>query len=85
MSFWYCDSRGQQSDPVTSWLFTKMLTIQFSITFFFFLEMRQKFDAGEDPLDPESQQGGGGGQQGWPFHFNPFESGGSFHFKFQYN
>ncbi|XP_013769246.1 dnaJ homolog subfamily C member 3b isoform X1 [Pundamilia nyererei] len=48
-------------------------------------EMRQKFDAGEDPLDPESQQGGGGGQQGWPFHFNPFESGGSFHFKFQYN
>uniref|UniRef100_A0A669D3G4 DnaJ homolog subfamily C member 3 n=1 Tax=Oreochromis niloticus TaxID=8128 RepID=A0A669D3G4_ORENI len=48
-------------------------------------EMRQKFDAGEDPLDPENQQGGGGGQQGWPFHFNPFESGGSFHFKFQYN
>lgn len=48
-------------------------------------EMRQKFDAGEDPLDPESQQGGGGGQQGWPFHFNPFDSGGSFHFKFQYN
>ena len=49
--------------------------------------MRQKFDAGEDPLDPESQQGGGGGggQRGWPFHFNPFESGGSFHFKFEYN
>ncbi|XP_029113124.1 dnaJ homolog subfamily C member 3b isoform X2 [Scleropages formosus] len=50
-------------------------------------EMRQKFDAGEDPLDPESQQGGGGGGggQGWPFHFNPFGSGGSFHFKFHYN
>uniref|UniRef100_A0A8C6UJX8 DnaJ (Hsp40) homolog, subfamily C, member 3b n=2 Tax=Neogobius melanostomus TaxID=47308 RepID=A0A8C6UJX8_9GOBI len=50
-------------------------------------EMRQKFDQGEDPLDPENQQGGGGGQgaHGWPFHFNPFESGGSFHFKFQYN
>uniref|UniRef100_A0A665V8W3 DnaJ homolog subfamily C member 3-like n=1 Tax=Echeneis naucrates TaxID=173247 RepID=A0A665V8W3_ECHNA len=48
-------------------------------------EMRQKFDAGEDPLDPENQQGGGGGQQGWPFHFNPFDSGSSFHFKFQYN
>uniref|UniRef100_A0A672ZKK7 DnaJ homolog subfamily C member 3-like n=1 Tax=Sphaeramia orbicularis TaxID=375764 RepID=A0A672ZKK7_9TELE len=50
-------------------------------------EMRQKFDAGEDPLDPENQQGGGGGGHGghgWPFHFNPFESG-SFHFKFQYN
>lgn len=49
--------------------------------------MRQKFDAGEDPLDPENQQGGGGGQNGhgWPFHFNPFDSGASFHFKFQYN
>ncbi|XP_029931960.1 dnaJ homolog subfamily C member 3b [Myripristis murdjan] len=49
-------------------------------------EMRQKFDAGEDPLDPENQQGGGGqGGHGWPFHFNPFESGGNFHFKFHYN
>lgn len=48
--------------------------------------MRQKFDAGEDPLDPENQQGGaGGGHQSWPFNFNPFESGGNFHFKFQYN
>ncbi|KAM7366336.1 hypothetical protein PAMP_015784 [Pampus punctatissimus] len=49
-------------------------------------EMRQKFDAGEDPLDPENQQGGGQGR-GWPFPFNPFESGNgnSFHFKFQYN
>lgn len=46
-------------------------------------EMRQKFDAGEDPLDPENQQGGGQGGHGWPFPFNPFESGGSFHFKFQ--
>ncbi|XP_037539667.1 dnaJ homolog subfamily C member 3b [Nematolebias whitei] len=48
-------------------------------------EMRQKFDEGEDPLDPENQQGGGGGQRAWPFHFNPFESGGNFHFKFEYN
>ncbi|XP_007551430.1 dnaJ homolog subfamily C member 3b [Poecilia latipinna] len=49
-------------------------------------EMRQKFDEGEDPLDPETQQGGGGGgQRAWPFHFNPFESGGNFHFKFEYN
>ena len=50
--------------------------------------MRQKFEAGGDPVDPESQQGGGGGGQGgqgWPFHFNPFESGGNYHFKFQYN
>ncbi|XP_061618977.1 dnaJ homolog subfamily C member 3b isoform X2 [Phyllopteryx taeniolatus] len=48
-------------------------------------EMRQKFDAGEDPLDPENQQQQGGGHNGhaWPFSFNPFESGGSFHFKFQ--
>ncbi|XP_051928114.1 dnaJ homolog subfamily C member 3b isoform X1 [Hippocampus zosterae] len=48
-------------------------------------EMRQKFDAGEDPLDPENQQQQDGGHNGhaWPFPFNPFESGGSFHFKFQ--
>ncbi|XP_057709808.1 dnaJ homolog subfamily C member 3b [Corythoichthys intestinalis] len=47
-------------------------------------EMREKFDAGEDPLDPENQQQGGGHDgHGWPFPFNPFESGGSFHFKFQ--
>uniref|UniRef100_A0A3Q3WW20 J domain-containing protein n=1 Tax=Mola mola TaxID=94237 RepID=A0A3Q3WW20_MOLML len=48
-------------------------------------EMRQKFDAGEDPLDPENQQGGGGREQSWPFHFDPFQSGGSFHFKFHHN
>uniref|UniRef100_A0A673MXH1 DnaJ homolog subfamily C member 3-like n=1 Tax=Sinocyclocheilus rhinocerous TaxID=307959 RepID=A0A673MXH1_9TELE len=42
-------------------------------------EMRQKVDSGEDPLDPENQQGGGGGRE-WPFGFNPFE-GGNFHFK----
>uniref|UniRef100_A0A671PHQ4 DnaJ homolog subfamily C member 3-like n=1 Tax=Sinocyclocheilus anshuiensis TaxID=1608454 RepID=A0A671PHQ4_9TELE len=48
-------------------------------------EMRQKFDSGEDPLDPENQQGGGGGGgREWPFGFNPFE-GGNFHFKFHYN
>lgn len=47
-------------------------------------EMRQKFDSGEDPLDPENQQGGGGGGGEWPFGFNPFQ-GGNFHFKFQYN
>ncbi|XP_064184934.1 dnaJ homolog subfamily C member 3b [Anguilla rostrata] len=47
-------------------------------------EMRQKFDAGEDPLDPENHQGSGGGQS-WPFEFNPFGSGGNFHFKFHYN
>lgn len=51
---------------------------------FFLPEMRQKFDAGEDPLDPENQQGGGRDQP-WPFHFDPFQSGGSFHFKFHYN
>ncbi|KAG9471731.1 hypothetical protein GDO78_023233 [Eleutherodactylus coqui] len=46
-------------------------------------EMRQKVDAGEDPLDPENQQGSGHQQQ-WPFEFNPFGSG-NFHFKFNYN
>uniref|UniRef100_A0A674F4G9 DnaJ homolog subfamily C member 3 n=1 Tax=Salmo trutta TaxID=8032 RepID=A0A674F4G9_SALTR len=47
-------------------------------------EMRQKFDNGEDPMDPESQQGGHhqnfhSGFQG----FNPFSSG-QFNFKFNY-
>uniref|UniRef100_A0A4W3I0W6 DnaJ homolog subfamily C member 3 n=1 Tax=Callorhinchus milii TaxID=7868 RepID=A0A4W3I0W6_CALMI len=54
-------------------------------------EMRKKFDSGEDPLDPENQQGGGGG--GGQFHrswnqwqgFNPFGSGGPFNFKFHFN
>ncbi|XP_062982126.1 dnaJ homolog subfamily C member 3 [Elgaria multicarinata webbii] len=51
-------------------------------------EMRRKFDEGEDPLDAESQQGGGN-----PFHrswnswqgFDPFSSGGPFKFKFHFN
>nr|XP_056717871.1 dnaJ homolog subfamily C member 3 [Euleptes europaea] len=51
-------------------------------------EMRRKFDAGEDPLDAESQQGGGN-----PFHrgwnswqgFDPFSSGGPFKFKFHFS
>ncbi|KAJ8310305.1 hypothetical protein KUTeg_012170 [Tegillarca granosa] len=42
-------------------------------------EKRQKYDNGEDPLDPESQNGGN------PFQgFNPFGSGG-FQFKFHFN
>ena len=47
--------------------------------------MRQKFDNGEDPLDPEQQQQGGHGN---PFHgFNPFGGGGGqgFNFKFHFN
>nr|XP_019945309.1 PREDICTED: dnaJ homolog subfamily C member 3 [Paralichthys olivaceus] len=50
-------------------------------------EMRTKFDHGEDPMDPESQQshnqhfhGGFSGYQG----FNPFGSG-PFNFKFNFN
>lgn len=42
-------------------------------------EKRQKYDNGEDPLDPESHNGGN------PFQgFNPFGSGG-FQFKFHFN
>ena len=52
-------------------------------------DMRAKYDAGEDPLDPE---GGGGGDHpfrhgGQQFHFpggNPF-GGGPFQFKFHFN
>ena len=50
-------------------------------------EMRQKFDQGEDPLDPETEKGRG---------FNPFQGfhhpggggfpgGGNFQFKFHFN
>jgi len=42
-------------------------------------EKRAKYDSGEDPLDPEAQQGGG---QPWPGGF-PFGEG--FQFKFHFN
>lgn len=53
-------------------------------------EMRQKYDQGEDPLDPEAGRDGGGQQfrhGGQNFHFpggNPF-GGGPFQFKFHFN
>lgn len=40
-------------------------------------EKREKFDNGEDPLDPEEQQGGG-------HPFNPFGAGQGFTFKFHF-
>uniref|UniRef100_A0A8C5NHS0 DnaJ homolog subfamily C member 3 n=1 Tax=Gouania willdenowi TaxID=441366 RepID=A0A8C5NHS0_GOUWI len=48
-------------------------------------EMRTKFDHGEDPMDPESQQGHSfhGGSQHFQ-GFNPFGSG-PFNFKFNFN
>jgi len=56
-------------------------------------EMRQKYDQGEDPLDPESGRGGPGNGHfrhgGQNFHFpgggNPFGGGGPFQFKFHFN
>ena len=56
----------------------------YSKMFFVFTEMRQRFDQGEDPLDPEEQQQ----RQQWgnPFGFNPFGGGGgNFNFKFNFN
>lgn len=48
-------------------------------------DKRQQFDNGEDPLDPEQQQQGGGHH--WHQGFNPFGSGGGggFNFKFHFN
>jgi len=49
-------------------------------------EMRQKYDAGEDPLDPESGGGDHPFRQNGGFHFpggNPF-GGGPFQFKFHF-
>jgi len=54
-------------------------------------EMRQKYDQGEDPLDPESGRGGGGGHPfhrgGQNFHFPGGDQfgGGPFQFKFHFN
>jgi len=45
-------------------------------------EKREKFDNGEDPLDPEGQNGGHG--HGFnPFAHFHFQNSGPFHFKFQ--
>lgn len=54
-----------------------------SLIRFLNLEKRQKFDNGEDPLDPESGQH----PQGFnPFqHFSHFQNGGPFTFKFHFN
>ena len=57
----------------------------------FVIEMRQKYDQGEDPLDPESGRGGGGGHPfhrgGQNFHFPGGDQfgGGPFQFKFHFN
>jgi len=47
-------------------------------------EKRQQYDNGQDPLDPEAQQGGGGGGGFNPFGegFNPFGDGAHFEFHF---
>ena len=50
--------------------------------------MRQKYDHGEDPLDPEQKNGGGNPFNGgpFPFHGHPFGGGGGgFQFKFNFN
>lgn len=47
----------------------------------FALEMRQKFDDGEDPLDPEQKAG----FQQHPFGGFPFASGQGFTFKFKWS
>ena len=44
-------------------------------------EKRQKFDNGEDPLDPEEQANH---QHGFPHGFNPFDQFGGYTFKFKF-
>lgn len=50
-------------------------------------DKRNQFDNGEDPLDPENQQGGGHGFNPFGQGFNPFGGGGGggFNFKFHFN
>lgn len=53
--------------------------------FVLFIEMREKFDNGEDPLDPEQQQQGGHSHPFFHQGFNPFGNGGGGNFKFHFN
>jgi len=46
-------------------------------------EMREKYDNGEDPLDPETESGRNHPFHG--FHGHPFGGGGPFQFKFHFN
>ena len=46
-------------------------------------EKRQKYDAGEDPLDPEQQSRGHGGGHPFGGGFNPFGQGQPFTFHFR--
>lgn len=49
-------------------------------------DKRNQFDNGDDPLDPQSQNGGGGGFNPFGQGFNPFGGGGQgFNFKFHFN
>ena len=48
-----------------------------------YAELREKFDNGEDPLDPEQNMNSGGGFHGSPFNFGG--GGGGFTFKFKFN
>ena len=51
-----------------------------------FAEMREKYDRGEDPLDPEQKNGGPFNGGPFPFHGHPFGGGGGpFQFKFHFN
>ena len=57
--------------------------ISLRVCFVSLSDLRQRFDDGEDPLDPEQNTGGG-------FHGNPFGGGGpfghgGFTFKFKFN
>lgn len=69
-------------DGLTWALCINSLGIYERYIYFVCLEKRRKFDEGEDPLDPEQQQQGGG--PFWHEGFNPF-GGSGFKFKFNFN
>ena len=52
----------------------------YSKIYVFLTEKRAKYDSGEDPLDPEAQQGGGN-----PWQHGGFPFGEGFQFKFHFN
>ena len=77
------EHRGRIIEPDRPSLRTHLPATAALTCCFGFVEKRQKFDNGEDPLDPEQQQQGGGGPF-WHEGFNPF-GGSGFKFKFNFN
>ena len=68
------------SQKQTSLYLLQATPVKKNLSIFFSTEKRAKYDSGEDPLDPEAQQGGGN-----PWQHGGFPFGEGFQFKFHFN